>query len=137
MQSFHFKDNMVRVANRDGAPWFVAADVCNALGLLRTSHTLAPLSADEKGRQNLPTLGGDQKMLIISESGLYKLVLRAQRSNPLAREFQDWVTREVLPAIRKDGAYIRGEENARPFMDELGDASLMVRQTTQQQAPPP
>ncbi|MGQ9370941.1 BRO-N domain-containing protein [Azospirillum sp. ST 5-10] len=115
--TFNFRDNSVRVVTLDGNPWFVAADVCKALGYnvkadgsVNVSQALKPLQADEvtttqiSGQRGLP-------MKLISESGLYKLVLRSDK--PQARAFQDWVTREVLPAIRKDRMYVAGEEKVR------------------------
>lgn len=94
----------------DGNPWFVAADVCRAMG---------GIEDNERGVKSFDTSAGPRKVIIISESGLYKLVLRAQRKNEAARKFQDWVTGVVLPAIRKDGAYINGEEKlATGEMDE-------------------
>jgi prophage antirepressor-like protein len=82
--------------------------VCKALGLANPTVAVQPLREDEKAKSDL---GYGSPANIISESGLYKLVLRADK--PEARTFQDWVTREVLPAIRKDGAYIQGEEKVR------------------------
>ncbi|PLX38654.1 MAG: BRO domain-containing protein [Hyphomicrobiales bacterium] len=110
LRTFNYLTNAIRVVDIDGKPWFVAADVCRALGLLNASRATSPLGEHEKGLQVLNTPGGQQSMTVIAESGLYKLVLRAHRSNPAAAEFQDWVTRDVLPAIRKDGAYVMGEE---------------------------
>ncbi|PVA11550.1 transporter [Pelagivirga sediminicola] len=55
--------------------------------------------------------GSAARMALVSESGLYKFVLRSQRTRPAAKEFQDWVTKVVLPAIRKDGLYVQGEEH--------------------------
>lgn len=69
---------------------------------------------------------------LISESGLYKLIMRAQRSNPMAAEFQDWVTRTVLPAIRKDGMYVAGEEKV--ATGELEEAEFVLRAMTMLQA---
>ena len=84
-----------------GEPWFVAADVCRALGLdmqkNSATHYLGNLGADEKTSQPVTGMRGKPPALI-SESGLYKLVLRSDKAE--ARQFQDWVTREVLPAIR-------------------------------------
>ncbi|MGE4480819.1 BRO-N domain-containing protein [Acidocella sp.] len=70
-----------------------------------------------------------QNMNIISESGLYKLVMRSD--NPEARQFQDWVTREVLPAIRKDGMYVKGEEKVRTGELSEDELTLMVLQRLQ------
>lgn len=98
----------IRVVTIDNNPWFVAKDVCSVLGLTHVTKALLLLDDDEKGLTPIHTLGGAQQLLIISESGLYKLIMRSDK--PEARAFQDWVTKTVLPAIRKDGAYIMGEE---------------------------
>lgn len=101
----------VRVVQIDGAPWFAAADACRALGfqINQGAHRyVAKLADDEKGRRPIAGVGGPQQTWVISESGLYKLIMRSDKS--VARRCQDWVTRDVLPAIRKDGAYVAGEE---------------------------
>lgn len=113
----------------DGASWFVAADVCRALGLLPYNggfaHHLRKLGADE--RRPLPdaeyrgVFNGSTPTLT-SESGLYKLVLRSDK--PQARPFQDWVTRDVLPAIRKDGGGRAHRGAARHGLDTM---SLSLR----------
>ena len=101
--------------DREGVPWFVAADVCKILGLTNTTVALHHLAPAEKTKADLGMRG--QWPNLISESGLYKLIMRSDK--PEARRFQDWVTRDVLPAIRKDGAYIMGEEKvATGEMDE-------------------
>ena len=98
---FSFGAHAVRVIDRDGSPWFVAADVCAALGYLNTSKAVADhLDADERYNQSLERGGS---LVVISESGLYALVLRSRK--PEARKFAKWVTSEVLPAIRKTGGY--------------------------------
>lgn len=93
----------VRVVERSGEPWFVAADVCRALGLDSTGKALTRLDDDEKGVNSIHTLGGSQMMTIINESGLYALVLGSRK--PEAKDFKRWVTHEVLPAIRRTGRY--------------------------------
>jgi len=104
-ETFHFQDMPVRVVRVEGEPWFVAADVCRVLGLKNPTVALQYLDSDERAKKNL---GGGQEPNIISESGLYKLVLRSNK--PQAKPFQNWVTQVVLPAIRRDGGYIMGEE---------------------------
>jgi len=96
----------VRVVERSGEPWFVAADVCRALGLDSTGKALTRLDDDEKGVNSIHTLGGSQMMTIINESGLYALVLGSRK--PEAKAFKRWVTHEVLPAIRRTGRYQAG-----------------------------
>jgi prophage antirepressor-like protein len=116
--------HQLRVVTIDGNPWFVAADVCKVLGLENATKALHALGSDEKTLTKIQGFRGPAANLI-SESGLYMLVMRAHRSNPEAREFQDWVTREVLPAIRKDGAYIQGEEKIRT--GEMSDLEFFAR----------
>ncbi|WP_322978533.1 Bro-N domain-containing protein [Pseudomonas sp. C11] len=115
----------IRIVELDGKPWFVAVDVCHALGF-NLSAGAAPhmkkMAHDERrvlkaGDLPKSVLGSAPSIAVISESGLYKLIMRSDK--PEARRFQDWVTRDVLPAIRKDGAYIMGEEKvATGEMDE-------------------
>lgn len=97
----------IRALNMDGEPWFVAKDVCNALGLGNTGQAIVKLDQDEKGITNVDTLGGIQQVSTISEPGFYKLVFKSRK--PEAKAFQRWVTHEVLPAIRRDGAYVASD----------------------------
>lgn len=95
----------VRVIMRDGEPWFVAKDVCDCLDT-RTDNIRAILEEDEVLTINPYTIGvaaGGRDMLIVSEAGLYSLILRSRK--PDAKKFKRWVTHEVLPAIRKTGSY--------------------------------
>lgn len=103
LQEFMFEGNQVRIINQDGEPWFVAKDVCAILEVGNTSDVVARLDDDEKGIDFVDTLGGKQKMTIINESGLYAVVLRSDKSE--ARRLRKWVTSEILPSIRKHGAY--------------------------------
>lgn len=89
----------------EGEPWFVAADVCRALGLGNSRQTLSYLDDDEKGVITSDTLGGKQEMSTINEPGLYSLILRSRK--PEAKAFKRWITHEV---IRKTGGYIAGQE---------------------------
>jgi prophage antirepressor-like protein len=100
----------VRIVELDGQPWFVATDIRQVLGITQGGTNFKHLGADEVRRipSGLITGKGMSTASLISESGLYKLIMRSDK--PQARLFQDWVTRDVLPAIRKDGAYIMGEE---------------------------
>lgn len=88
----------------DGDPWFVAADVCKALEIEKTNRALSRLDDDEKGAHSVSTPGGRQRMSIISESGLYSLILGSRK--PEVRAFKRWITHEVIPSIRKHGAYM-------------------------------
>lgn len=101
---FAFDDKPVRVILVGGEPWWVAGDVAAALAYAEAKDMTRNLDDDEKGRQNVPTLGGEQDMLIINESGLYSAILRSRKAS--AKRFKKWVTAEVLPSIRKYGAYV-------------------------------
>ena len=100
---FEFRSHEVRTVIRDGEPWFVAKDVCDVLGLSDTNAALRGLDEDEKGTTNSRTLGGNQTMLTVNESGLYALIFKSRK--PEAKAFRKWVTSEVLPSIRKTGKY--------------------------------
>ena len=100
---FNFQSNEVRIVVRDGNPWFVASDVADALEYREGKDMARILDDDEKGAHIMRTLGGDQSVTIISESGLYHAVLKSRK--PKAKQFRRWVTSEVLPAIRKTGRY--------------------------------
>ncbi len=122
---FEFKGNQVRVIkDEQGEPWFVAKDVCDALGHTDPSKAVRSLDDDEKGPRKVRTLGGNQEMVVVNEPGLYKLILRSHM--PRAKEFQRWVTHEVLPRIRKTGGYIMGEESLAE--DELILKAMQVLQ---------
>ena len=110
----------VRTVLQNGEPWFVAADVCRALDIAPTATRR--LDDDEKGLRSTQTLGGMQEIVIINEPGLYSLVLGSRK--PEAKAFRRWITHEVIPAIRKTGGYIAGEENMTD--DELVAKALLI-----------
>ena len=108
MSVIKFEGVKVRIVNVHGVPWFIAKDVCDALELTNPSQALKALDGDEKGLTLSYTLGGAQKMRTIAESGFYKLLARSRKATTpgtLAHRFCNWVFREVIPAIRKTGAY--------------------------------
>jgi len=128
---FDFEEQAVRVVMRDGAPWFVAADVCRVLEVGNPSDAVRRLEDDE--RMTLDTIegqtgrGGARTMNIISESGLYALIFTSRKE--AARRFRRWVTGEVLPAIRATGRY--EQEPALPGGAAARDVELwlaMVRE---------
>jgi prophage antirepressor-like protein len=108
--SFVFKDNTIRtIVDDSGNPWFVAADVCDALEIKNSRQALKKLDDDEKGVISSDTLGGAQSLATVNEAGLYELIFRSRK--PEAKEFKRWIKRNVLPALRMDGMYIEDEEN--------------------------
>ncbi len=103
LKVFEYGTQQVRTVSKDGEPWFVAKDVCDILNLGNSRDAVSRLDDDEKGVGKADTLGGTQELSIISESGLYALVMRSNK--PEAKKFRKWITSEVLPTIRKTGAY--------------------------------
>lgn len=93
----------VRTTVIDGEPWFIVNDVCTCLEIKNKRDALTRLDVDEKGVALTDTLGGEQKLNIINEFGLYTLVLTSRK--PEAKAFKRWITHEVIPAIRKTGSY--------------------------------
>ena len=108
----------VRTVTIDHEPWFVAADVCKVLEINRTQTRR--VDDDDKGVRLIHTPGGDQNFTIVSEAGLYSLVLASRK--PEARRFRRWIVHEVIPAIRRHGMYATE--------DLLSDPDLAIRAFT-------
>lgn len=108
LQTFNYGAAPIRTVQKDGEPWFVLKDVCEILGLGSPHKVFDRLDDDERGRNQIPTLGGKQEMACINESGLYNVILRSDK--PEAKPFRKWVTAEVLPTIRKTGGYVNDED---------------------------
>lgn len=120
---FLFGGVQIRVMiDDDGAPWFVAQDVCTVLGL--GAEQTRRLDDDEKGLRSVQTPGGEQMMMAVNESGLYVLVLGSRK--PQARAFKKWVTSEVLPALRKTGTYSMAEPAPLPAIPQTFAAALRL-----------
>jgi len=109
---FSFDGAAVRVVMVSGDPWWVASDVAIALEYREAERMTRMLDDDEKGPHIVGTLGGEQRVTIISESGLYSAILRSRKAS--AKRFKKWVTAEVLPSIRKHGAYVMPSASAEP-----------------------
>ncbi|MDO7880007.1 phage antirepressor [Enterococcus spodopteracolus] len=108
-QIFNFEQNEVRTILVNDEPYFVGKDVAEVLGYRNTQKAiLNHVDKEDKGVTKWDTLGGKQNMIIINESGLYSLILKSKLPN--ARKFKRWVTSEVLPTIRKNGAYLTDQK---------------------------
>lgn len=118
------------VKDDNGEPWFVASDVCNALGVADPAQSCRSFDNDEKGLFTIQTLGGRQKVIHVSEPGFYKLVLKSRK--PEAKAFQRWVTHEVLPSIRKKGGYIAAAPDETPEQI-MARAVLLAQDTIERQ----
>lgn len=121
IQKFDFKGAALRtLTDEAGEPWFVARDVCDILELTNPAVALQSLDDDEKTNLSNSYVWSEpgRRPLIISEPGLYRLVIRSRK--PEAKEFQRWVTHEVLPQIRKTGGYI-------PTTDADDDMTILAK----------
>lgn len=114
-RQFDFEGHSVRVVMIDGEPWWVANDVCAALGIVNTRHAVDRLDPGGVVQSDIPTSSGVQRMNVINEPGLYRLIFRSDK--PAAESFQRWVYSDVLPTLRKTGGY--GREMTRLELAEM------------------
>jgi prophage antirepressor-like protein len=138
---FSFENKPVRVIIQNGEPWFVAKDLCAALHIVNSRSALTALDDTEKGVGSTDTLGGTQRLAIVSESGMWTLVLRCRDAvipETVPYRVRRWVTSEVLPSIRKTGSYgdqcgidcsARRLQEVRKMAGAYSDWTLAVRET--------
>lgn len=121
----HEQFGKIRVIEKEGNPWFIAKDICAALGLAQVSRAIQKLDEDEvTSSKVIDSLGREQTANAISESRMYSLVLVSRK--PEAKAFKRWVTHEVLPSIRKHGGYLTPEKAA----EALTDPDTIIRLAT-------
>ena len=126
LQLFNFKGQQVRTVTIDGEPYFVGKDVANILGYSNGSRDInAHTDEEDRLKYQISTAGQMREQTVINESGLYSLILGSKL--PQAHEFKRWVTSEVLPTIRKHGAYMTPAK-----MEEvLTDPDTIIQLATQ------
>lgn len=125
LQNFNFSGQDVRIITINDEPWFVGKDVADILGYSNSRKALSDHVDDEdKGVTKSDTLGGNQNITIINESGLYSLILKSKK--PEAKQFKRWVTSDVLPTIRKHGAYMT-DKKAQDVLHGNGLADLLIQ----------
>ena len=114
LQIFNFEEKPVRTTTIDGEPWWVLVDVCACLGVANHRDSVRRLDKDDVDLTDvIDSIGREQKTYVVNESGLYDLILRSDK--PKAREFRRWITKEVLPSIRKTGKYSVKPEETSPW----------------------
>lgn len=119
----------IRVVERDGEPWFVAADVCNVLDLSNPTIAVSRLDEDERAKFNL---GRQGDATIVNEPGLYTLVLGSRK--PEAKAFKRWITHEVIPIIRKTGAYSTRKPDSYMIDDPIARAQRWIEEAQERLA---
>ena len=111
LSTYNFESHSIRTIAINNEPWFVAVDVCNALNIANSRDALLKLDEDEKttvGLTDSQAGNGAQSLSLVSESGMYTLILRcrdAVKKGSVPHRFRKWVTAEVLPQIRRTGKY--------------------------------
>lgn len=119
VMTFQFSESKQSVRNViiQSKPWFVAKDVCDVLGISNNKDAIKSLDEDEVGKSYLTdNLGRKQATNVISESGLYALILRSNK--PYAKTFRKWITSEVIPALMKRGFYgVKAQPSNGGFID--------------------
>lgn len=123
LSTFDFNNNTLRSVEIDGEPWFVASDVCKTLGLTNITKAISNCTSSSVRNHRLSPTGRARPNKVVSESGLYDLIIQSRK--PEAREFKTWITGTVLPAIRKDGGYIMGEEKV--ATGEMSEDELVLK----------
>lgn len=118
------------IRDENGEPMFVAKDVAVILGYRDAANMTRRLEEDEKGTRSVSTPGGEQKMAVITEPGIYSAILGSRV--PEARAFKRWVTHEVLPALRRDGGYMVARADETPE-ETMARAVLLAQQTIDRQ----
>ena len=104
LQVFSYEGNEVRTVQKGSDILWILKDVCGILGIEKYRDAATRLDDDEREPVLVDTLGGRQEMIAVTESGLYSIILLSRK--PEAKKFKRWVTHEVLPTIRKHGAYV-------------------------------
>ena len=115
IQLFEYHNQDMRIIEIDGAPWFVAKDVCEVLEIGNTSQALQRIGKEDLTSFQMRSGGQRRNMNLVSESGLYDLVFDSTK--PEAKKFRRWVTHEVIPSIRKHGHY--GQPQSDPLLERL------------------
>lgn len=138
-----FLGHNLRILLREGAPWFVATDICGILDLRKGSTTAHLSSLDAKdvwkatfqdlkdgmGSSTAPIRAPRSlkvPIILISEPGLYRLALKSRK--PEAKEFQDWITNDVIPTIRTTGTYTKPAALPVPIVDDVRQIAALLRQ---------
>ena len=109
----------------EGEPWFVAADVCRALGLGNSSDVIKRLDEDERTLVSIEGASNGLPVNAVNEPGLYALILGSRK--PEAKAFKRWITHEVIPSIRKTGGYIAGRETIIPTSSLMAKAMPLIQ----------
>ena len=123
-------EHLVRQVERDGEIWFVGVDICRALEIKNASDAIDRLDPDEKGVVTADTLGGPQDVNVVSEAGVYRLVFTSRK--PVAERFKRWLAHEVIPSIRKTGAYGMKTGDGVPEAEETTEnENLKLRHITE------
>lgn len=122
VQAFNYQDQPVRTIGVEDETWFVASDVAKILGYRMASDMTRRIDPEDRGTRSVRTPSGEQEMTVINEPGLYVAALGSQVEG--ARQFKRWITHEVLPQIRKTGAYAVKEFSRLELLDMARESEM-------------
>jgi prophage antirepressor-like protein len=129
LQQFVYAGHDVRTLDMDGEPWFVLTDLCSVLGLRNSTMISQRIDADGLSQAEvIDSMGRKQTATIVNEAGMYEVVIRSDK--PEAVKFRRWITGEVLPVLRKTGAYNAGPAHELP--QSFADALRLLADTHEQ-----
>lgn len=127
---FTYQNMPVRIANHKDETWFCNKDVCSVLEIKNHRDAYSSLDNEQKESIKVDSAGGIQKMGFISESGLYDLILRSRKEK--AKAFKAWITKEVLPSIRKTGSYTLENQERNRLLTDIRNLEISRKQIEEQ-----
>ena len=150
IQIFENNDfGQIRVVERDGEPWFVAADVCTYFGVTNRNRVMRVVDVEDKGSTQIGTRGGVQTVTIVNEPGLYSILFALQPAKARGvsedyiaerqkkiRDFKRWITHDVLSSIRKTGIYSNRESDGCVIDNPIARAQRWIEETQEHLAVP-
>lgn len=130
LEVFHYAEHEVRTIVIDGEPWFVLADVCRVLDIVNAANVAARLDEADVRQTDISSGGQRRRVSIVSESGMYEVAIRSDK--PEARQFRWWITHEVIPSIRRTGAYAVPETREQLLARAVIEANAAISEAHQQ-----
>lgn len=130
LEVFHYAEHDVRTVSIDGDPWFVLADICRVLEISNAGNVAARLDEADIRQTDISSGGQRRRVTIVSESGMYEVAIRSDK--PEARQFRWWITHEVIPSIRRTGAYAVPETREQLLARAVIEANAAISEAHQQ-----
>lgn len=130
LEVFRYAENELRTIVIDGQPWFVLSDICRVLDIANGGNVAARLDEADVRQTDISSGGQRRRVSIVSESGMYEVVIRSDKAE--ARQFRWWITHEVIPSIRRTGAYAVPETREQLLARAVIEANAAISEAHQQ-----